>query len=31
VPGHPCVDDVTPEDALAAVERLAPIALEAVA
>jgi ADP-heptose:LPS heptosyltransferase len=24
VPGHPCVDDVTPEHALAALERLCP-------
>jgi len=31
VPGHPCVDDVTPEDGLAAVERLAPLALEVAA
>jgi ADP-heptose:LPS heptosyltransferase len=31
VPGHPCVDDVTPDDALAAVERLAPLGLEAAA
>jgi ADP-heptose:LPS heptosyltransferase len=24
VPGHPCVEDVSPEDVLAALERLAP-------
>src|SRR4051795_6453346 len=31
VPGHPCVDDVTPADVLAALDRLAPLPLEVAA
>jgi ADP-heptose:LPS heptosyltransferase len=31
VPGHPCVDEVTPADVLAALDRLAPLRLEVVA
>jgi ADP-heptose:LPS heptosyltransferase len=31
VPGHPCVDDVTPADVLAALDRLAPLRLEVAA
>jgi ADP-heptose:LPS heptosyltransferase len=31
VPGHPCVDAVTPADVLAAVDRLAPLPLEVAA
>jgi ADP-heptose:LPS heptosyltransferase len=31
VPGHPCVDDVTPADVLAALDRLAPLPMEVAA
>lgn len=29
VPGHPCVDDLTPDDVVAALDRLAPVAVAA--